>query len=631
MNLAVLQVFYPVFSGVIEGLAIANELIPFGSPFLALFCLSPLYIGFYKCKSYKEAFLLFFIQVLTVHLISSYWLANFHGFAIFTLGASAIATALQGGLMGIISYAYIATFKKDKALKEKFGTDNYSLFKRMIWFSAIWTLYEYSKSTGALGYPWGTLSMAAYKWKILTQIADITGVYGITFIYAISSCLLAEGINLLSIKNEQTVIKNYKQAFIWTIALFALSFIYGIYQYAIPRIPEKFFNAVLIQQNVDPWESGDKESIAISKKLTEKGIEQFNKNGKNVDLVVWSEGVLSRSFPTARFYYSRFPEDESLIEFINKQQVPFLIGGMTRIDIKKNKYSNSAILFDKNGSYSGFYSKIQLVPFAEKIPYYENPFMNYFMNNIVGMNISLTPGFQYVLFKIPLNSYSGYLPSIATGQKEFETIQLDSFGISNKEQTEKYISGVDPNKDENICFTTPICFEDAFPSICTKLYNMGSEVFLNITNDSWSKTTSSEIQHFIVASYLSIEYRTTLVRCANSGYTTVVDPIGRILADLPLFKEDCLSYSIPIFERRETIYSKYGDWFIFINALGIFIFMASVLCSIWLKDYVNKKILLCKNIIQQGKTIIDLIENNSKKEKKTISVKKAKPTKKEKK
>ncbi|MDO4507155.1 MAG: apolipoprotein N-acyltransferase, partial [Spirochaetales bacterium] len=532
MNLTVLQVFYAVFSGVIESSAIANELIPFGSPFLALFCLAPLYLALYRCKSYKESFVIFFIQVLTVHLISSYWLANFHGFAAFTLGASAAGTAFQGGLMGAIAFAYPATFRKGRKLEEDSGTDCYFIFKRMLWFTSIWVLFEYEKSVGAMGYPWGTISMAAYNWKIFTQISDLTGVYGITFMYALFSCLFAEGIELISSNAGQKSLSNYRQALCFTVVLFAAAGIYGIFQTLMPRTPEKYFNAVIVQQNVDPWESGDRESIEISKKLTDQGIDSFQKEGKDTDLVVWSEGVLAKNFPGARFFYSRFPEEEPLQQYISRKQVPFIIGGMAEVNNKKRHFANSAILFDREGSYSGFYSKIQLVPFAEKIPFYENPLMNYFMKNVVGFNSTLTSGFQYVLFKIPLKTHIPELPPLDTGHKLFESIELDRTGLSDKDKTNLYINGAAQNPDTYLSFTTPICFEDAFPTVCRNLYKTGSELFLNITNDSWSKTRSSEIQHFIVASYLATEFRTTLVRCANSGYTVVLDPAGKIVADL---------------------------------------------------------------------------------------------------
>ncbi|MBO7639619.1 MAG: hypothetical protein J6S91_11650, partial [Treponema sp.] len=106
MNHTFLQVFYAIFSGLIQGFAISNEILPFGSPFLGLFCLIPLYIAVYRAKSYREAFRIFALQTLTVHLTSSYWLYNFHGFAIWSLGASALGTAALGGLTGLVIFFF---------------------------------------------------------------------------------------------------------------------------------------------------------------------------------------------------------------------------------------------------------------------------------------------------------------------------------------------------------------------------------------------------------------------------------------------------------------------------------------------------------------------------------------------
>ncbi|MBQ0039343.1 MAG: apolipoprotein N-acyltransferase [Treponema sp.] len=559
-------------------MAIANEVIPYGSPFLGLFCLAPLYIALYRCRSYKDSFVVFAVQVLTTHLISSYWLANFHGFAVFTLGASAAGTAFIGGMVGILAWTYPSTIKKDAFLKENSGTDCYFIFKRMGWFVTIWVLYEYVKSTGALAYPWGTLSMTAYRWRLFTQIVDITGIWGITFLFALFSALFAEGLAIFHRSLPEKVISNYRQALILTAALFCLSGAYGILQLLMPMPVEKRFNAVLVQQNIDPWETGDEECIAISKNLSDKGIRELLEQGLEPDLVIWSEGILSKKFPSARKFYSRFPREQSLSEYIKSKGTPFLIGGNTKVNQRKGKSSNSAILFDSNGEYSGFYSKIQLVPFAEKIPYADNPAMNAFMKNVVGFTSTFTSGFQYVLFKIPLKTYESDLDPLDTDQKLYETISLDSQGLSDPKTTKKYIHGAGPNPQAFLNFTTPICFEDAFPSICRNLHRMGSDVFLNITNDSWSKTRSSEIQHFIVASYRAQEFRSTLVRCTNSGYTAVLDPKGNILNDLPLFEEGVLACTIPIYESRGTVYSRLGDW---LPALLFLVFIATVLWAIY--------------------------------------------------
>ncbi len=573
MNQLFLQVFCAIFSGATESISISNEILPFGSPFTALFSLTPLYIALYKSKSYSQTFWLFFLQTLTVHLLSSYWLANFHGFAFFTLGASALGTAFQGGLCGIIAHVFPNKISESAKLREQAGLCPHQIFKRILWFCSCWVLYEYIKSNGALGYPWGTLFMAAYSWKIFTQIADITGVWGITFIYALFSSLAAETIIFFGRTQTENTAQSLAQAAKFTAAVFSLCGIYGIIQISIPRWPEKVFNAVIVQQNVDPWECGEKKSIEISKRLTKKGIRQLSEQGKEADLVIWSEGVLSKSFPKAAGYYSYFPEDESLKDFIDSTQTPFLIGGGVSLDRKKRKKTNSAILFDKNGIFSGFYSKIQLVPFAERIPYAENPAMKFFMQNIIHFYSSLVPGFQYVLFKIPLKENQGLETPLDLNREKSAEIRLDKNGNSIQKERIKFYENDQENPASFLKFSAPICFEDSFPSICKNLFNLGSEIFINITNDSWSKTKSAEMQHFIASSYLAIEYRTTLLRCTNSGYSAAVSPVGKILQSLPLFTEESIGFSVPIYKRQITIFSVMGDWFAYILILSVFLYI----------------------------------------------------------
>ena len=101
---SILQVFYSVFSGLLLALGIPNELFLLGNPFYAFISIIPYYFAIKHCKSYRQAFLLGFLQSLTTHLCSSFWLAYFKDFAIFTLGASALGTAAQGGIMALFMY-----------------------------------------------------------------------------------------------------------------------------------------------------------------------------------------------------------------------------------------------------------------------------------------------------------------------------------------------------------------------------------------------------------------------------------------------------------------------------------------------------------------------------------------------
>ncbi|MBO4320112.1 MAG: apolipoprotein N-acyltransferase, partial [Treponema sp.] len=576
MNHAFLQVFCAIFSGLMQGLAISNEILPFGSPFLGLFCLIPLYVSLYRAKTYRGAFCIFAVQTLTVHVFSSWWLYNFHGYALWSLGASALGTAVLGGLTGMVIFflpRQLSFCRSRTELEEAGGRRVYLVPARVLWFAAGFVFWEWIKSTGFLAYPWGTLFMAAYSWKIMTQIADITGFWGITFVFTLFNATVAEGFNVLKLllhsQNQKTISYTYRKTAKAAGIIICLTAVYGIFQYLVPRTPVKELNAVIVQQNIDPWEGGDRLSISVSSRLTEREVNKMRNEGKEPDLVLWSEGALTRAFPSAIDYYNDEPEEESLTSFIRRMRVPFLIGGSTLTDRVHRKVSNSAVLFDRDGEYAGFYSKIHMVPFAENVPFMDNPLMYAFMSNVVGMSYTYTPGNQYTLFKIPLNSATVLSAPLRDGLEPYATIELDAAGRVDLESAMKYKINFDENPESYVKFSVPICFEDAFPDVCTPLFNSGSEIFLNITNDSWSKTPSSEYQHFIVASFLAIEYRTTLVRCANAGYSVVVAPNGKILNDMDVFTEDAIGCSIPIYQRKATVFSILGDWF----AYMLFAFM----------------------------------------------------------
>ena len=88
----------------------------------------------------------------------------------------------------------------------------------------------------------------------------------------------------------------------------------------------------------------------------------------------------------------------------------------------------------------------------------------------------------------------------------------------------------------------------------------GTELFVNITDDSWSQKKSSEYQHFVVSSYRAIETRTTMARSTNSGYSVVIDPTGKIIHDMPLFEATSSFFQIPVYQRKQTTYMTFVNW-----------------------------------------------------------------------
>ena len=584
----ILQVFYSVFSGVMLAAAIPNEIYYFGAPYFTLIALIPFYLTFYRVKNYAQAFRAGFIQAITTHLISSYWLAYFKDFAVFTLGASALGTGVIGGFFGFVYYLPYSSSTAHNRLNEESALEKFYItpFFRIFYFSALYTVYEWVKSSGFLGYPWGTVSSAMFRWPILMQVSSITGTYGITFFIVFINSLLSEAllfyISMLP-QAQKTSAKKYYLKNIHTLFLILTGAVlsYGLIQFYLPRKPIKQLSTILIQQNSDPWkQKSDDDNILLSENLTEEKLKELKQDKIKPNLVVWSEGVLSHSLPNGEKHYSRYPSERPLLKFIREKDVPFLIGGSFLKNSEKKQINNAALVFDRDGNFRGCYAKNHLVPFAEVIPFSDIPAVSNFLKKIVGISAGWTPGDQYTFFEIPCTPTKYYkLPA-----------------VRNIDITQSYS---DQQKDEQkpttVKIATPICFDDAFTDIMRPLFLNGAELFINMTDDSWSLKDSSEIQHFVIASYRAIEYRTTLVRCANAGYSVVVDPSGKVIKDMPLFEAQALAADVPVYKHSMTTYARYGNWMPYTFIIFFICYLAYSILTFTKTDYVPSERKIKKN------------------------------------
>lgn len=623
----ILQVFYTLFSSLLLSLAIPNEFLYFGSPFIAFIALIPYYLAFKKCRSFYEALGLGFLQTGATHLMSSYWLAYFKDFAALTLGASAVGTACIGAFFGLFLYLPLSRKSVRNPLNKNSALQVNRPVFQVFWFAAVYTAYEWFKSSGFLGYPWGTISSCMFRARIFMQLSAITGTYGITFLTVFFSALIAEGITLTTTLKTNPNHKAVSYVFIncakcWVV-LFGLTMIYGVCQYAVKRTPEKKLTSILVQQNEDPWLSGsDKHTILLSEELAQEKLDLLKEEEKQVDLIVLSEGALKSPYPDAKEHYKDFPVANPFVPFIKKAGVPLLTGGsyIQRYTDGDIEYYNAALMFDKHGDFRGYYGKNHLVPFAEAIPFMEYPAVKDIMEKLIGISAGWTPGKQYTLFEIPGQWYERPVPVTS------RTINL----LQNYSEQK-----IEENQPPVVRISTPICFDDSFTDIMRPLWKNGTEVFMNITDDSWSLKKSSEIQHFVIASYRAIEYRTTLVRSTNAGLTCVLDPAGKVLCELPLFESCAASVDIPVYRRKTTTYARFGNWLPFILIILILVYWMAEL--FWFKKK-DLEIPLCtlsaddiivtapkKRTVRRTKTITKpetTAEKSKKSEEKPVSTKK---------
>ena len=516
--------FCALLSALMLSLGIPNELFLFGSALFGIFALAPLYMALARARSFAAAGVTCGAQIACVHLFSSFWLANFKDFAIFTLGASTIAYFGLGVLIGWCLKAVMGSREDIRPFA----------------FAACWVCWEWLKGTGFLGYPWGTLPLASLGLRRLVQIADTTGIWGISFLLALCSSATAEIIFFLLYKkiNVLTLRGAFShpavRAALFAIALFALSFFYGLCRINALPAPEGSFAASIVQQNSDPWGSGGgaEETLRNIQSLTRSALQSWKDEGKEPDIIIWSESSLSSPFNTAqgRLYYRARPKGGTFFSFLEEAGTPIFTGSPFVADENgRRRHYNAAILIAPDGEIADWYGKIQLVPFAEYVPFSDNEFLAGLFEKIVGFSSGWTPGKKLTVFS-------------------FEAKTPDGGALQ-------------------VPFTSPICFEDAFPAVTARLHRAGGKVLINITNDSWSRTASAEYQHFAVASFRVIELRCTMIRSTNGGYTVIILPTGEVAASLPLFEKAYLNAHVPVYPREETFYLKFGDWLAFLCAV----------------------------------------------------------------
>ena len=477
------NIFFALCSGVLFFLSFPK----FGLGFIAWIALVPLLIALRDIRSFGKALLLGWIAGLTACVGMMYWIAYVvvqYGYLPFYLGVSImLLLASYLGLYFSLFAAGIVYFRKK--------------FPLFIVCPILWVCLEYFKSQLFTGFPWENLGYSQFNNIILIQIADVAGIFGLSFL-----------IILLNVAFFEIITRRSKKSFALAAAVLLLWS--GIYAYGILRINQigqalksaTSMDVSLIQGNIDQsikWnEDYQKETINIYEELS------LRRPPAPGGLIVWPETAVPFNF-----------QDESdlhrqLSELPVKTHNWFIFGSMSYE--KKNKrvdYFNSAYLLSPQGLVMGRYDKVHLVPYGEYVPLRKLfPFIN-----------GLTAGIG------DFKEGNSFAPVTMGGRK---------IGVM-------------------------ICYEGILSEAARAYKNAASELLVNITNDAWFGTTSAPYQHLSMAVFRAVETRLYLVRAANTGISAIVDPTGKIVAETKIFKKDEIHGTVK-FIALPTLYARFGDW-----------------------------------------------------------------------
>ena len=369
----------------------------------------------------------------------------------------------------------------------------------------LWTSLEYLKAHLFSGFPWEDLAYSQHGYLSLIQIADITGPYGITFLIVLLNCVFYDCmIGLSPSPGEKR--KLPLPEIIAGVALILLVFGYGMYRIDTLKGAEEGLDSIhvlLVQGNIDQsvkWNPQfQAETMDIYRQLS------TDASRRNVSLIVWPETA-------APFYFQNYDERSRGVINVARQEGAWLLFGSPSYERegKNISFHNSAYLLSPDGSVSGRYDKVHLVPFGEYVPLRR---ILFFIDKLVVGAGDFRPGDE--------------IAPLAMGSDKIGTL---------------------------------ICYEGIFPEISREYRRKGAGLLVNITNDAWYGNTSAPYQHLTMAIFRAIENRIYMIRAANTGISAIVNTAGEIVLRTGLFERKVLSGMVK-FTHHRTLYSRYGNIF----------------------------------------------------------------------
>jgi len=478
--------------------ALSGILLTLGFPkfnfsFVAWVALIPLFVALQN-KNHKQALILGFICGLAHYLTTLYWIR----YVVYYYGGLPLILAV---LILLLLCCYLAIYPTLFALAV-----HRLEHRRWLWvlgLPAIWVTLEWIRAHLLTGFPWASLGYTQTPYTRLIQIADVTGVYGVSWLVVLgNACIMA--------------FCRWRSRLSLGIAFLCLAatVFYGSWRVGmIENLQHKVapWTVAVVQGNIDQAHKWDplyqQETLSRYRQLSSEAL----KHDPKPSLIVWPETAVPF------FYGLEKPLTGQLNAMIAQLGVPVLFGSPSAKMIGgKPRLLNSAYLVNPDGRIVADYSKQHLVPFGEYVPY------------------------QSVLFFV------------------HKLVQAaGNFAAGNDSS---------PMKIDGQKIGMLICYEAIFPYLARLAVKDGANCFVNITNDAWFGQSSAPYQHKEMAAWRAVEFRVPLIRCANTGISSIFDAAGKSLGAIPLGEKGYLIANVQPLHVM-TFYAKWGDLFAWICVL----------------------------------------------------------------
>ena len=404
---------------------------------------------------------------------------------------------------------------------------------RAIWFSAALTTMACEFLMPSV-FPW-RLGFMLLSWPWMMQAVDVFGPAWTTFIGFVSAGLLIVSMSWLVAKfypsksrREISSALPRQNPRAWAcLPIFSLNLVYGIWmmnywQAKIDSAPKT--RVALVQ--VDP---SYVVSLGQLRELTDSV-------ANDVDIVCWPESsggnyeLSLDELSDERRVFECSREPERGLRPWPSPTCELLLGGKNYVGDRDDPDALyvCAMLIDEHEKITARYNKRYLMPFGEYVPFEE---IVPGLASLFDMAEHMTPGLKAQVLESKTGAQLG----------------------------------------------TMLCYEDMVPEASREMVKGGANLLISLVNGSAFESKYTLSQHRLLSQLRAVECRRNYLRCAATGETCVISPLGIIAARLPLQENGVLKVEVALLQGA-TIYS-------------LFPWMAPALCFIGIVFQISMAVL----------------------------------------
>ncbi len=370
-----------------------------------------------------------------------------------------------------------------------------------------WVALEWLRGTLFTGFGWNSLGVSTWQNGPLIQIAEFTGVAGLSFLLVLVNVILVLTGRRLGYEAGTNRLRPHFD-FTVSMALVVGTLAFGLWRVREPAGPEVALRVAAVQANIPQdvkWDPGFERHIIDTYRRLSASAAAFRP-----DLLIWPEAATPRPLL----------EDEEMkamaLEVSREAGGDFLLGSIRYLGAQAY---NAAILLDQQTGVQT-YHKMHLVPFGEYVPFRHS-----------------FPLFAWIVGDQVLGDFdAGTEPVVMTLQ----------------------------NKPVRVA--PLICFEDTLGDLTRRFAQNGAQLLITLTNDGWFRRSAASRQHLANSVFRAAETKLPLVRAANTGVTAFINRFGAVQRTLEVggntFVEGVLLGEVAVPLRpAETFYTRHGDLF----------------------------------------------------------------------